>query len=104
MQSENSFINNSTIVPDKVKMEYGKLDKFTIIMDKKSNPRTYLLVRIINIVSSEGDSMKKGDLILFKGQAYNVVYIYESGFLEIKRRQHVELIHRSEVELITRVS
>lgn len=41
-----------------------------------------------------------GDKVLYKDKIYNVIYIYNSGYIEIKEKGNmfkVELVHYSEI-------
>lgn len=44
--------------------------------------------------------MKSGDKVSYKGKIYIVIHIYESGYLEIKQFNKVELVHVTEIEQV----
>ncbi len=46
--------------------------------------------------------MKIGDIVYYKGEKCEIVYLYESGYCEIKQpyRLQIQLVSRSELEKI----
>jgi hypothetical protein len=44
-------------------------------------------------------NMKKGDIVLFDKEKYEVFHLYDSGYCEIKRAEgkQIQLVHQTEV-------
>ncbi|GLB60964.1 hypothetical protein NCCP133_30960 [Cytobacillus sp. NCCP-133] len=45
--------------------------------------------------------LKANDIIIYNNEKYHVLYVYESGYCEIKKLnndKYIELIHRSELK------
>jgi hypothetical protein len=41
--------------------------------------------------------MKKGDIVIFEGKSYKVIWIYDNGNIEITRDLNTLLVHKDEV-------
>lgn len=44
--------------------------------------------------------VKTNDIIVYNNETYHVLYVYESGYCEIKKlnNHYVELVHRSDLK------
>ncbi|WLD94281.1 hypothetical protein [Alkalihalobacillus sp. AL-G] len=45
--------------------------------------------------------MHKGDIVIYNGKTYTVIWIYDTGFLELKGDYKIQLVHKDEVRRVS---
>jgi len=57
------------------------------------------VIQLFEIMYKERISMKIGDIVCYRGEKCEIIYLYESGYCEIKRpyRLQIQLVSQSEL-------